>query len=61
VPLGVAHALPVTVAQFARFVDEAGYLTLAERPPNPAAYPDADPPFCARGRSCFIPRPARWR
>ena len=28
--------VPVTVAQFARFIEETGYLTLAERPPDPA-------------------------
>ncbi len=39
---------PVTVSQFARFIEERGYLTLAERPPDPAQYPDADPP--RRGR-----------
>src|SRR5689334_169787 len=34
---------PCTNAQFARFVDATGYLTLAERAPDPAGYPDADP------------------
>jgi sulfatase modifying factor 1 len=34
---------PVTVRDFWRFVDETGYVTLAERPPDPAAYPGADP------------------
>jgi sulfatase modifying factor 1 len=31
----------VTNEQFAKFVDETGYLTLAERPINPADFPDA--------------------
>ncbi len=31
----------VTNAQFAEFVDATGYLTVAERPLNPADYPDA--------------------
>ncbi len=34
---------PVTVGQFARFVDETCYLTVAERPLDPADYPGADP------------------
>ena len=33
----------VTNAQFARFVDATGYVTSAERPPNPADYPGAKP------------------
>jgi formylglycine-generating enzyme required for sulfatase activity len=31
---------PVTNAEFARFVAETGYVTLAERPPDPTLYPD---------------------
>src|SRR5262245_26375424 len=31
----------VTAQQFARFVDATGYLTLAERPLDPAAFPGA--------------------
>jgi hypothetical protein len=31
------------VRDFWRFVDENGYVTLAERPPDPASYPGADP------------------
>jgi len=34
---------PVTVAQFGRFVGETGYVTVAERPLDPADYPGADP------------------
>jgi sulfatase modifying factor 1 len=33
----------VTNAEFRRFVDETGYVTLAERPANPEDYPDAEP------------------
>jgi len=33
---------PVTVAKFARFVEATGYVTVAERKPDPALYPDAD-------------------
>src|ERR1700746_2431485 len=36
-------ARPVTVAEFRRFVNASGYRTVAERPPDPAAYPGADP------------------
>jgi formylglycine-generating enzyme len=59
---------PVTVAQFARFTDETGYVTLAERPPNPADYPDADPLLMVAGSAVFHPTshpvplddPSRW-
>jgi formylglycine-generating enzyme required for sulfatase activity len=34
---------PVTNLQFARFVTVTGYVTMAERSPDPADYPDADP------------------
>lgn len=33
---------PVTVAQFARFVEATGYVTVAERAPDPADYPGQD-------------------
>jgi len=33
----------VTTAQFSRFIDASGYVTSAERPPNPADYPGALP------------------
>jgi formylglycine-generating enzyme required for sulfatase activity len=33
----------VTNTEFARFVDATGYVTWAERPPNPADYPGAEP------------------
>lgn len=48
---------PVTVAQFNSFVEETGYLTLAERPPDPAAYPDADPSLLCEGSVVFHPTP----
>jgi formylglycine-generating enzyme required for sulfatase activity len=48
---------PVTVTQFTRFVEETGYLTLAERPPDPAAYPDADPSLLREGSVVFHPTP----
>ena len=44
-PIGVdgfwMQARQVTNAQFAEFVDATGYLTVAERPLDPADYPDA--------------------
>ena len=33
----------ITNAQFSRFVEKTGYVTLAERAPNPADYPGAKP------------------
>jgi formylglycine-generating enzyme len=48
---------PVTVAQFTHFVEETGYLTLAERLPDPAAYPDADPSLLCEGSVVFHPTP----
>jgi formylglycine-generating enzyme len=44
---------PVTVAEFRRFVTETGYTTLAERPPDPAAYPAADPALLQPGSLVF--------
>jgi formylglycine-generating enzyme len=47
----------VTVAQFNRFVEETGYVTVAERPPDPADYPDADPLLLVPGSAVFHPTP----
>ena len=44
---------PVTVEAFARFVDETGYVTVAERPLDPADYPGADPALLAPGSLVF--------
>ena len=44
---------PVTVAQFRRFVKETGYVTVAERPLDPADYPDADPALLKPGSLVF--------
>ena len=44
---------PVTVREFRRFVAETGYVTLAERPPDPADYPDADPGLLVPGSLVF--------
>jgi formylglycine-generating enzyme required for sulfatase activity len=46
---------PVTVEDFARFVDATGYLTVAEREPDPLDYPDADPELLVPGALVFHP------
>ena len=44
---------PVTVAEFRRFVKESGHVTVAERSPDPAEYPDADPALLVPGSLVF--------
>jgi formylglycine-generating enzyme len=44
---------PVTAAEFRRFVRETGYVTVAERPLDPADYPDADPDLLVPGALVF--------
>jgi formylglycine-generating enzyme required for sulfatase activity len=44
---------PVTAAEFRRFVRETGYVTLAERPLDPAHYADADPELLVPGSLVF--------
>jgi len=46
---------PVTVAEFRRFVRETGYVTVAERPLDPARYPGADPALLVPGSLVFYP------
>jgi formylglycine-generating enzyme required for sulfatase activity len=46
-------AHPVTVAEFRRFVKATGHVTFAEMPPDPAAYPDADPQLLVPGSLVF--------
>jgi formylglycine-generating enzyme len=46
---------PVTVAEFRRFVKATGYVTWAERSPNSADYPDADPDLLVPGSVVFRP------
>ncbi|HEY6380059.1 MAG TPA: formylglycine-generating enzyme family protein [Candidatus Dormibacteraeota bacterium] len=48
---------PVTNAEFAAFVAATGYVTLAERPPDAADYPDALQELLVPGSAVFIPPP----
>ena len=50
---------PVTNAQFAEFVDATGYVTVAEKPLDPALYPGWPRPTCCPVRWCSGPPPAR--
>ena len=43
----------VTVAEFARFATATGYVTVAEREPDRADYPDADPALLFAGSLVF--------
>lgn len=45
----------VTNAEFAEFVKTTGYVTVAERKPNPRDYPDADPKDLVPGGVVFTP------
>ena len=56
----------VTVAEFRRFVKATGYVTVAEREPDPTDYPNALPESLVAGALVFTapPRPAEledWR
>lgn len=46
-------ATPVTNREFARFVASTGYVTVAERSPDPALYPGADPRMLQPGSLVF--------
>jgi formylglycine-generating enzyme len=48
---------PVTNTQFARFVEETGYLTVAERPLDPADFPGAPPENLVPGSLVFTMTP----
>jgi formylglycine-generating enzyme required for sulfatase activity len=45
----------VTNAQFAEFVADTGHVTVAEKPPDPALYPDADPSLMEPASVVFTP------
>ncbi|MBB3092026.1 formylglycine-generating enzyme family protein [Nocardioides albus] len=46
---------PVTSAQYAAFVADTGYVTVAERPLDPADFPGADPADLVPGGLVFVP------
>ena len=46
---------PVTNVEFARFVKATGYLTIAERKPDPRDYPGVDPSKLVAGSAVFSP------
>ena len=48
-------ATEVTNTEFARFVVETGYVTLAERKPSAENYPGADPALLVPGSIVFAP------
>ncbi len=48
---------PVTVAEFRRFVKATGHVTLAEKAPEAADYPGADPDLLVPGSLVFRPPP----
>jgi sulfatase modifying factor 1 len=47
----------VTNEEFQRFVKATGYVTLAERPPDPQQFPDAPPENLVAGAGVFTPNP----
>ncbi|AKC88152.1 gliding motility-associated lipoprotein GldK [Pseudoxanthomonas suwonensis] len=49
----------VTNRDFARFVAATGYVTLAEKPVDPADYPGADPALLVPASVVFVPPPGR--
>ena len=52
---------PVTNTQFRTFVNATGYVTAAERTPNPEAYPGAAPELLVAGSLVFQPPHKRAR
>ena len=50
-------ATEVTNAQFAAFVKTTGYVTVAERTPDPASYPDAPSERLVPGSAVCVPTP----
>lgn len=50
-------AYPVTVAEFSRFAAATGYVTVAERPLDPAAYPGVPPEALVPSSLVFVGAP----
>jgi sulfatase modifying factor 1 len=50
-------ATEVTNAQFAAFVKATDYITVAERSPDPASYPNTPPERLLPGSAVFVPSP----
>lgn len=48
---------PVTNAKFSSFIEDTGYVTVAERPLNPADYPGAPEENLVPGSMVFVPPP----
>lgn len=48
---------PVTNREFREFVAATGHITVAEVPPDPLLYPEADPAMLRAGSSLFVPPP----
>lgn len=55
VPAFAVERHPVTNAQFARFVHDTGYVTVAERPLDPASYPGVSAADLSPGALVFRP------
>lgn len=53
--------MPVTNAQFARFVAETGHVSFAEIAPDPRDYPGMDPALAVPGSIAFLPPDRRVR
>lgn len=51
----------VTVADYAAFVEATGYVTLAERPPDPARYPGVPVERLKPSSLVFDPQRGEWR
>ncbi|HUR93295.1 MAG TPA: formylglycine-generating enzyme family protein [Gemmatimonadales bacterium] len=50
---------PVTVTDFRDFVEDTGWVSMAERPPDPGAYPGVDPALLVAGSLVFRRPPHR--